>query len=104
MVKVSQTMKELDLDRSKLASITTDGAPSTVGISRGLIGRMNREMEEQGLSAALQVHCLIHQQALCCKVLTWDSVMKVVMSYINFTRAKGLNPLRDNVTHMLHDC
>jgi len=88
--KVCQTMEELDLDWSKLASITTDGAPSMVGASRGLIGRMNREMEERGLTAPLQVHCLIHQQALCCKVLKWDSVMKVVVSCINFIRAKGL--------------
>nr|XP_040035572.1 general transcription factor II-I repeat domain-containing protein 2-like isoform X2 [Gasterosteus aculeatus aculeatus] len=55
-----------------------------------LIGRMNREMEERGLTALLQVHCLIHQQALCCKVLKWDSVMKVVVSCINFIRANGL--------------
>ena len=83
-------MKELDLDWSKLASITTDGAPSIMGMTRGLIGRMIREMEEQGLLALLQVHCLIHQQALCCKVLIWDSAMKVVVSRINFIRAKGL--------------
>ncbi|XP_068602597.1 general transcription factor II-I repeat domain-containing protein 2-like [Brachionichthys hirsutus] len=81
--KVCQTMEELDLDWSKLASITTDGAPSMVGVSRGLIGRMKRETEELP-------NCLIHQQALCCKVLTWDSVMKVVVSCINFIRAKGL--------------
>lgn len=84
--KVYQTMEELNLDWSKLASITTDGAPSMVGMSQGLIGSMNREMEERGLTAPLQVHCLIHQQALCCKVLT----CKVVVSYINFIRAKGL--------------
>ncbi|KAG5852650.1 hypothetical protein ANANG_G00064790 [Anguilla anguilla] len=49
--KVCQTMQQLDLDWAKLASITTDGAPSMVGASRGLIGRMNREMEERGLTA-----------------------------------------------------
>ena len=87
---VCQSMKELDLDWSKLGSITTYGAPSMVEMSRGLIGCMNREMEERGLPALLQVHRLIHQQALCCKVLTWDFVMKVVVSCINFTRAKGL--------------
>nr|XP_027230679.1 general transcription factor II-I repeat domain-containing protein 2-like [Penaeus vannamei] len=68
--KVYQTMEELDLDWSKLASITTDGL---------LVWW-----------ACLGVHCQIHQQALCCKVLTWDSVMKVVVSCINFIRAKGL--------------
>ncbi len=88
--KVCQTMGELGLDWSKLASITTDGAPSMVGVSRGLIGRMNRDMEEICLSPPLQVHSLIHQQALCCKVLKWESVMKVVVSCINFIRANGL--------------
>ena len=87
---VCQTMLALDLDWSKLASITTDGAPSMVGAARGLIGRMNREMETRGLPAPLKVHCLIHQQALCCKVLKWDSVMKVVVSSINYIRANGL--------------
>lgn len=88
--KVCQTMEELDLDWSKLASITTDGAPSMIGASRGLVGHMKREMEERGLTLPLQIHCLIHQQALCCKVLRWESVMKVVVSCINFIRASRL--------------
>ena len=54
--KVCQIMKKLDLDWSKLASITTDEAPSMMGMSRGLIGRMNLEMEERGLPALVQVH------------------------------------------------
>ena len=36
--KVHQTMKELDLDWSKLASLTADGAPSMTGASRGQVG------------------------------------------------------------------
>ena len=88
--KVRETIEGLGLKWAKLNSITTDGAPSMVGMSKGLIGRINREMEQRGLAAPLQVHCLIHQQALCCKVLTWDSVMEVVVSCINFIRAKGL--------------
>lgn len=87
--KVCQTMEEVDLDWAKLASIMTDGVPCMVGPSLGLIGRVNWEMEERGLTAPLQVHCLIHQQALCCKVLKWDSVMKVVVSCINLIRANG---------------
>ncbi len=55
--EVCQTM---GLDWSKLASITTDGAPSMVGMLRGHIGCMNREIEERGLRPPLQVHCLIH--------------------------------------------
>ena len=51
--KVCQTTEELDLHWSKLASMTTGGAPSMVGMSRGLIRRMNRETEEGGLPALL---------------------------------------------------
>ncbi|KAL3969674.1 KRAB domain-containing zinc finger protein [Sarotherodon galilaeus] len=75
--KVCETMEELALDWAKLASITTDGAPCMVGASRGLIGRMNREMEELGS----------HRPTM---MLKWDSVMKVVVSCINFIRANGL--------------
>ena len=67
--KVCQSMEDLDLDQSKLTSIMANGASSMVGGSRGLIGHMNRETEERGLIAPLQVHCLIHQHALFCKVL-----------------------------------
>lgn len=88
--KVCQTLKELNLDWSKLVGITTDRVPSMVGASRGVIGLVNRKMEEWGLPTPWQVRCLIPHQALCCKVLKWDSVMKVVASCINFIRAKGL--------------
>jgi len=62
-----------------------------VGTARGLIGHINREMEERGFQKPLQVHCLIHQHALCCKVLKWDSGMKVVVSSVNFIWANGLS-------------
>ena len=47
-------------------------------------------MDERGLTPPIQVHFLIHQQALCSKVLKWESVMKVVVSCVNFIRANGL--------------
>ena len=94
--KVCQTMEKLNLDWSKLASITTDGAPSMIGASRGLVRRMKRE--ERGLTLPLQIHCLIHQQALCCKVLRWESVMKVVVSCINFIRLPSLKSLHASRT------
>uniref|UniRef100_A0A9J8AS26 SPIN-DOC-like zinc-finger domain-containing protein n=1 Tax=Cyprinus carpio carpio TaxID=630221 RepID=A0A9J8AS26_CYPCA len=89
-VQVCKTMEELDLHLSKLASITTDGAPSMVGTTRGLVGRLNSEFEERGLTPPLQVHCPIHQQALYCKVLKWASVIKVVVHCVNYIRKHGL--------------
>ncbi|XP_073332529.1 general transcription factor II-I repeat domain-containing protein 2-like [Pagrus major] len=89
-VQVSRTMDDLNLHWSKLASITTDGAPSMVGTTRGLVGRLNSVFKERGLTPPLQVHCLIHQQALCCKVLRWASVMKVVVHCVNYIRKNAL--------------
>ncbi|KAM8791748.1 general transcription factor II-I repeat domain-containing protein 2-like [Rhynchonycteris naso] len=89
--KVSQTVKDLELDWAKLASVTTDGAPSMVGSKKGVIARINQEIDKRNHSHPIAIHCLIHQQALCSKSLKWDSVMKIVVSYVNFIRANALN-------------
>ncbi|XP_067318488.1 general transcription factor II-I repeat domain-containing protein 2-like [Anolis sagrei] len=89
--KVCETVNALNLDWAKLVSVTTDGAPSMVGSKKGVIARINQEMDKQNNSHPIAIHCLIHQQALCCKSLKWDSVMKIVVSCVNFIRANALN-------------
>ncbi|KAM8967123.1 general transcription factor II-I repeat domain-containing protein 2-like [Pelodytes ibericus] len=89
--KVCQTVNDLELDWAKLASVTTDGAPSMVGSKKGVIARINQEMDKHNHSHPIAIHCLIHQQALCSKSLKWDSVMKIVVSCVNFIRAHALN-------------
>ena len=89
--KVCQTMNGLELDWAKLASVTTDGAPSMVGSKKGVLARINQEMDRHNHSHPIAIHCLIHQQALCSKSLKWDSVMKIVVSCVNFIRAHALN-------------
>ncbi|XP_069610761.1 general transcription factor II-I repeat domain-containing protein 2-like [Ranitomeya imitator] len=89
--KLSQTVKDLELDWAKLASVTTDGAPSMVGCKKGVIARIKQEMDKRNHSHPIAIHCLIHQQALCSKSLKWDSVMKIVVSCVNFIRANALN-------------
>ncbi|KAL7882960.1 hypothetical protein SRHO_G00006180 [Serrasalmus rhombeus] len=89
--KVRQTVADLRLDWAKLTSVTTDGAPSMVGSARGVIVRINREMSERGHPRPIAIHCLIHQQALCCKAVKWDSVMKVVVPCVNLIKANALN-------------
>ena len=65
--KVCQTMNDLELDWGKLFSVTTDGAPSMVGSMKGVVARINKEMVKCNHSHPIAIHCIIHQQALCCK-------------------------------------
>ncbi|XP_069476356.1 general transcription factor II-I repeat domain-containing protein 2-like [Ambystoma mexicanum] len=88
--KVCQTLNGLELDWAKLASVTADGAPSMVGSKKGVIARINQEMDKHNYSHPIAIHCLIHQQALCSKSLKFDSVMTIVVSCVNFIRAHAL--------------
>ncbi|XP_069470077.1 general transcription factor II-I repeat domain-containing protein 2-like [Ambystoma mexicanum] len=88
--KVCQTLNGLELDWAKLASVTTDGAPSMVGSKKGVIAHINQEMDKHNYSHPIAIHCLIHQQALCSKSLKFDSVMTIVVSCVNFIRAHAL--------------
>ncbi|KAF0749188.1 general transcription factor II-I repeat domain-containing protein 2-like, partial [Aphis craccivora] len=69
------TFKNLDLDFENLVSITTDGAKSMIGSKSGLIGRINSKMSELNLSPPIGIHCIVHQQALCGKVLDLKNVI-----------------------------
>ena len=54
------------LSLDKLASITTDGAPSLTGKHSGLVKLMNDKIKEDfPLHSALSFHCIIHQESLC---------------------------------------
>ena len=51
-------------------------------------------MKEKVLKAnggqPMQFHYIIHQQALCAKVLNWRHVMSVVVSNVNFIKNHAL--------------
>jgi len=61
------------------------------GKNIGLQAIIINEMKLKELSPPLFFHCIIHQQALCAKIMSWDSIMKEVVSIINFIRSNGLN-------------
>ena len=79
------------LSLDKLASITTDGAPSLTGKHSGLVKLMNDKIKEDfPLHSALSCHCIIHQESLCKSSLKLKHVMDPVVRAVNSIRARRL--------------
>lgn len=62
-----KNFEKTQLPVCKLVSITTDGAPAMVGRSNGFIAKCR---EDDAFPDFLNYHCIIHQQALCTKMLS----------------------------------
>ena len=62
-----------------------------VKTGKGLIGKINKKVEDSGGFRPLTLDCIIHQQALCGKRLNLSSILEPVISTINFIRSRGLH-------------
>ncbi|KAM9802264.1 tRNA (guanine-N(7)-)-methyltransferase non-catalytic subunit wdr4 isoform X6 [Syngnathus typhle] len=52
--------------------------------------QFDRKLEEEGVEDAIALLCIIHQQALCSKILRYDNVMSDVVKIINHSRSWAL--------------
>ena len=86
--EVTKMMNKFEIDSSKLVGITTDGAASMVGKNNGFVKRFLDVIQTKNV---LVSHCIIHQESLCSKVLSFGEVMKNVVSCVNYIRSRGLN-------------
>jgi hypothetical protein len=43
-----------------------------------------------GSETLMVFHCIIHQEALCCQILSLKDVMDIVISIVNYIRRNGL--------------
>lgn len=90
--EVSNCVTIIMLPWNKLVGLMKDGAPAMCGEKSGLDGRMREKMQQENCVGELTVyHCIIHQEALCGKVLKMEHVMSTVMQTVTFIRARGLN-------------
>lgn len=87
---IENSFEKLGLSLKKLISITTDGGKNMSGIHKGFVGRIKTKMIDNKFEMPMVFHCIIHQEALCCKVLAWKNVMDTVISTINYIRKNGL--------------
>lgn len=73
------------MDLTKLSGSTTDEAPSIVESKSGIIIMLQEYLCAKILDTKefMQFHCIIHQEALCSKLLGFENVMKVVVPTVN---------------------
>jgi hypothetical protein len=90
--QVERCINESELQWNKLVGLTTDGEPAMCGEVRGLVGLVREKMGHTGGNFHFHnYHCIIHQEALCGKLLGMGHVMTVVTKTVNFIRSRGLN-------------
>ena len=68
----------------KCSCIVTDGIRAMSGDNIGLVGLLKKN----GINC-MTLHCIIHQQALCGKMLQTSDVMKTVVQIVNLIRGSN---------------
>ena len=79
----------------KLVSITTDGAPAMIGHLNGFIAKCR---QDDAFPDFLNYHCIIHQQALCAKMLNMKEIMDVATKI-----ACAIRAFLTDLTNMLNN-
>ena len=91
-VSLVGALDNLEVDWSRAVSVATDGAPSMIGRKAGVVVKLREKVNAANPEQVFwNFHCILHQEALCCKSLKMDHVMRVVFNTVNFIRARGLN-------------
>lgn len=89
--QLEKCMNSMKLTWEKLAGLTTDGASAMCGEKKGLVALVRKKIELNYPGTLTIYHCILHQEALCGKVLKMDNVMATVVKTVNFIRSRGLN-------------
>lgn len=78
---VNQTLQKFNVNFSKCSAIVTDGAKAMIGSKIGFFG----QIKQRGFKFPV-IHCIIHQEALCGKVVKLCTAMQTVTKIINLIK------------------
>jgi hypothetical protein len=87
---LNSTLNCFDIKLNNLSGVITDEAPSMVGKNEGLVALIKNEISICGALQLMQYHCIIHQENLCAKSVSFQTIMKDV-KIVNFFRSRALN-------------
>uniref|UniRef100_UPI00358FFEDB protein FAM200C-like n=1 Tax=Myxine glutinosa TaxID=7769 RepID=UPI00358FFEDB len=81
-------MEENGIEWTKLGSLCTDGAPAMMGKRSGFVALVKDKCPD-----VIVTHCVLHRHALATKTLPKElgDVMAIVVTAVNFIRARALN-------------
>ena len=80
------------LDLKYLRDICTDGAPAMTGSQQGFVTRFSDYVSNKCDNKELiNLHCIIHQEALCAKSIALNTILKDVNRIILFIRANAFH-------------
>lgn len=79
--------EKTNLPLHKLVAMSTDGAPSMIGRNHRFLAlcKQNEEFPD-----FISFHCIIHNNALCAKILDVNDIMDVAVKIANSIRARSL--------------
>ncbi|XP_067214135.1 general transcription factor II-I repeat domain-containing protein 2A-like [Linepithema humile] len=78
---VDKTLQKFQIDFSKCSAIVTDGAKAMTGSKTGFLGQLRQRNIEIPV-----IHCIIHQEALCGKIVKLCTAMQTVTKIINLIK------------------
>ncbi|KAK4881591.1 hypothetical protein RN001_004910 [Aquatica leii] len=88
---LQEVLKKHNIKWDKIVNITTDGCPSLTRKNIGLLKRISDEIKKIPEKEIIFLHCMIHQETLCTRVLNLKHVVSVVTKVVNFIRGRALN-------------
>ena len=79
-VSLTGALDRIGVDWKKTVSLTTDGASQMVGRKAGVTTKLKEKLLTLNSDHQIHsVHCIIHREVLCSKILKMDHVMDVVV-------------------------